>query len=341
MVPFLFLYNTYTNKYILNNMNSLQNYIYESLDNDLIMESGFWKKVGELLGFGTKKLGSAVKSWSNDLKQGFTTGQYLAAKSKDKNIKKAAKDETIGAEKSPEERHNALSKVANDFSKYDFSNYSDNDLGFVYYVYANLNLLSENLNKLNGKKIADLLKQQLEKYKVFDKAKKLYENTYLPKVEKSGQADQLGNDNKENIESKDNSTLGISNDGETTTVSPEQETNAIKNEIKDDNDFFAPLAKAAGIDGKQLVETIKSFINKSWKHIEQDDKGNAVLKWNKEFSNTMGLKGDNFDEVAVKGVAAIVCGVCILNHKSLTQNLIDKINPNALRAKDILAFASK
>ena len=42
-------------------MKTLQNYIYEeSLDNDILITEGFWKKLGSLFGFSTKKLSNSM-----------------------------------------------------------------------------------------------------------------------------------------------------------------------------------------------------------------------------------------------------------------------------------------
>ena len=91
-------------------MKSLQNYVYEesliidemTIDEALITE-GFWKKLGEKFGFGVKKLGQAMKSWKSELRDGFTLGQYLAAKSNDGEIKKTIKAQSTAAEKGTKE----------------------------------------------------------------------------------------------------------------------------------------------------------------------------------------------------------------------------------------------
>ena len=91
-------------------MKSLQNYVYEesliidemTIDEALITE-GFWKKLGEKFGFGVKKLGKAMKSWKSELRDGFTLGQYLAAKTSNSEIKKAIKRQAAAAEKGPKE----------------------------------------------------------------------------------------------------------------------------------------------------------------------------------------------------------------------------------------------
>ena len=180
----------------LNSMKTLTDYIiseslvFENAAGEIISE-GFWKKLGSIFGFSTEKIAKTMTNWSDDLKKGFTTGQYIAAKSKDKEVKKSAEEEAKATEKSPEERLKQLHKVANQFSNYDLSDYEndENGLGFIYYVYRNLDLLADNLNKLNEKKSAEKLKERMEKYKVFDKAQKIYEKQYLPKIEKADVAD--------------------------------------------------------------------------------------------------------------------------------------------------------
>ena len=64
--------------------------ILEDNDGNIIVE-GFWKKLGNFLGFGAgkmQKLSDKMQKWSDDFKNAFTVSQYMAAQSKQDNISK-------------------------------------------------------------------------------------------------------------------------------------------------------------------------------------------------------------------------------------------------------------
>ncbi len=110
--------------------------VFENANGEIILE-GFWKKLGSIFGYNTEKIAKTMSNWSDDLKRGFTTGQYIAAKSKNKDIKNAVEEEVQALEKSPEERLKQLHKVANEYSNYDLSEYEndENGLGYIYIMF--------------------------------------------------------------------------------------------------------------------------------------------------------------------------------------------------------------
>jgi hypothetical protein len=324
------------NIYILEELMILEN------SNGEIITEGFWKKLGSIFGFSTEKVAKTMQKWSDDLKKGFTTGQYIAAKSKDKEVKKAAEEQAQAAEKGSKE---LLKKVKFEVQRlmkvWDHIESPDHALS----QWNQLKNLSEQENDNEGKQLAEKFKGIIDKK--FPDGGKQYEKI-SQKIEKAGVDDgpkDEKSNNKENTNDsegqpkidpkKDSSNIGTTDDNKPAEVTPEQQDNAIKDTIKDDTDFYSPLAKAAGIDGNTLKDGVSKFINKAWKEAVKDENGNAVLKWKNGSIEGQKNMQDNLEDNIVKGLSAILCGIMIIKNKSLMQGVYDVIDPEGRGKEEI------
>jgi hypothetical protein len=227
-------------------MKSLKDYVYKEsyeFNDDLLITEGFWKKLGSLLGFSSNKLGAAMKNWGSDLKSGFTTGQYIAAKSKDKDVKNAAKEQAEAAEKSPKE---LLEKVKLEVQRLmkviDKIDIPDHALS----QWNQLKTLSKQEKDEEGTKLAEKFKGIIDKR--WPDGGKDYEKI-SKKVEKAGVADGP----------KEEGEKGEGEDAEAKEANKQAAEEATET-IKDNVDLFKQLAKAAGINGEGLRDYVAKYV---------------------------------------------------------------------------------
>ena len=327
-------------------MKRLNEYILEqSFDIDqIILEGKFWDKVKKILGFDKKKVAKTMNNWGDDLKTNFTTGQYIAAKSKDKEIKKAGEEMAKAAENGNEELYKEIFNKVEYFVKKVNAAADQMLLPFMNH-YQLLRDLSNDLNKDDGKQLAEKFKKLIdEKWpdggKDYDKEKNKVEKSPAsegPQGEESNNKENTNNsEGQPKIDpKKDSSNIGTTDDNKPAEVTPEQQDNAIKDTIKDDTDFYSPLAKAAGIDGNTLKDAVSKFINKAWKEAVKDENGNAVLKWKNGSIEGQKNMQDNLEDNIVKGLSAILCGIMIIKNKSLMQGVYDVIDPEGRGKEEI------
>ena len=283
-------------------MKSLTNYIieeslvFENINGEIIFE-GFWKKLGSIFGFSTEKVAKTMQNWSDDLKKGFTTGQYIAAKSKDKEVKKAAEEQAQAAEKGSKE---LLEKVKFEVQRlmkvWDDIKLPDHSLS----QWNQLKSLSEKENDNEGKQLAKKFKELIDKK--FPDGGKEYEKVSL-KIEKAG-VDE-GPKTNENSE-KDNTNSEVSKE--------------IKNEttdtIKENNDLLTPLAKKADIDGNIL----RNFVS---------------AKLRKTLDEKIGKKGTResvqkaLGEDVILGTCIMVLGALITKDEAKIKAISEQIGSNA------------
>jgi len=295
-------------------MKSLTNYIieeslvFENINGEIIFE-GFWKKLGSIFGFSTEKVAKTMQNWSDDLKKGFTTGQYIAAKSKDKEVKKAAEEQAQAAEKGSKE---LLEKVKFEVQRlmkvWDDIKLPDHSLS----QWNQLKSLSEKENDNEGKQLAKKFKELIDKK--FPDGGKEYEKVSL-KIEKAG-VDE-GPKTNENSE-KDNTNSEVSKE--------------IKNEttdtIKENNDLLTPLAKKADIDGNIL----RNFVS---------------AKLRKTLDEKIGKKGTResvqkaLGEDVILGTCIMVLGALITKDEAKIKAISEQIGSNAEELKNKLAKYEK
>jgi len=308
----------------------VDNLLLENANNEIIVE-GFWKKLGQFFGFVPTKIAKAAQGWSKDLQTGFTTGQYLAAKSKDKDAKNAAEKQAKAAQKGSKALLVATKAEVQRLMKvFDRIKLVDYSFG----QYKQLLILSDELNDKEGTDLAKDFKKMIDKK--FPDGGEGYEKE-LEKVKKSGAVDQLANqkDDKEKgdqPEGKGDANIGLTKDGEPAQVTSDQEKEAINNDIKEDVDFFKPLAQETGLKGEEISSMIQELINNSLKEKVEDKKGNKTYKWKVD---TKGFQSKNEDKL-VKGLAAIICGLVMINHKGMNEAVTSKLIDLGFKKQDYI-----
>lgn len=326
--------------YIIKNriiMKTLTQFIYEGSltyesffdNNDNLITEGFWAKIKAALGIAsTDELNELrnmlAKIDDKELSNDITTMQTVAAVSKDPKIKELANKTLRSLAKcdSVEEVINELIKVSENVIKNNNIKHSPATLVKI------KNILAEQKGNKKALKTAKALGEWLQKEfpNTIEKAETEVKNI-TKKVEKSGIGDpkNIKPKKKNNTESvsasDDNSTLGISKDGEPEVVSQEQETAAVTDIIKDDIEFFKPLAEATNVNADQMRESIVNLINKSLKEQSKDKEGNIVYKWKVD---TKGFKTKNEPNL-IKGLAAILSGIVLINHKGMSEKIVDTL----------------
>lgn len=284
-------------------MKSLTDYIikeslvFENANGEIILE-GFWKKLGSIFGFSTKKVAKTMSNWSDDLKRGFTTGQYIAAKSKDSKVKKAAEEQTRAAEKGSKE---LLEKVKLEVQRlmkvWDRIELPEHSLS----QWNQLKSLSEKENDNEGKQLAEKFKGLIDKK--FPDGGKEYEEI-SSKIEKAG-VDE-GPSSEENSENADNGNTNVN----------KEVTNETTDAIKENKDLLSPLAKKAGVDG----EVLRNFVS---------------AKLRKTLDENVGKKGTReavqkaLGEDVILGTCIMVLGALITKDEAKIKAISEQIGSNA------------
>lgn len=288
--------------------------IFENANGEIITE-GFWKKLGSALGFSSEKVSKTMKNWKDDLKRGYTTGQYLAVKSKDKEIKKDAEEQAKAAEKGSKELLDRTKLTVQRLMK-EIKNLKYMD--FCWSQYVQLTKLSEQENDNEGKELAKKFKGAIDKK--WPDAESNYDKVEQ-KIEKAGvdegpKGESNGKENTDQPKSDEKADLGGGDKDNPNgqAVSSEQQKNAINNDIKENVDFFKQLAQESGLKGEDISGMIQGLINTSFK--EQDKDGN----WKWKIKNAHGIFGtEEQEQKFVKGLGAILCGAVIINHSAMTE----------------------
>lgn len=329
-------------------MKTLKQFIYEGSityesffdsNNELITE-GFWAKIKAALGIAStdeiNELRSMLAKMDNkELSDDITTIQTVAAVSKDPKIKELANKTLRRLAKcdSVEEVIDELIKVSEDVIKNNKIKHSPATLVKI------KNILAEQKDNKKALKTAKALSEWLKREfpdtieKAETEVKKI-----TKKVEKSGIGDPKNikpkkkNKTGSSSKSNDKSTLGVSKDGEPEAVTSEQEKEAVTDVIKDDIEFFKPLAAEAKMDANQMRESIVNLINKSLKDKSEDKEGNTIYKWKVD---TKGFSSKNEPNL-IKGLGAILSGVMIINHKGMSEKIIDTLIGLGFSKNDIL-----
>ena len=281
------------NQYIIDIEESL---VFENANGEIILE-GFWKKLGSLFGYNTAKVAKTMANWSDDLKKGFTTGQYIAAKSKDENIRKAAKEEAQAAEKGSKEllktvklEVHRLMKIIKDLS---IPDYSLNQ-------WDKLKNLSEQENDNEGIELAKKFKEIIDKK--WPDGEKEYEKI-SSKIEKAGVDD--GPKSNENSENTDTGNTKVS----------KEVTNETTDTIKENTDLLTPLAKKANVDGKVLRNFVSAKLRKTLGKIGEKGTREAVQK--------------ALTEDVILGTCIMVLGALITNDEAKIKAISEQIGSNA------------
>lgn len=299
--------------------------------NDELIAEGFWNKVGNILGYGAKKLTNAFNDAKDGFKDSFASGQLFAAKSKDNDTKETAKElaDSVTQSNSTDE---ALENLAKKTKKL-LSNKSRIVSPEV--LISVKGCFSSYPEKKISKEIISLIDKYLEKHHP-DKKEKAAETvqTLNKKVKDAGVNGKSSKKSKKGGEktSTNKSSLGVSKEGEAEAVTAKQEKAAVTDVIKNDIEFFKPLAAEAKMDADQMRESIVNLINKSLKEPSKDKEGNTVYKWKVD---TKGFQTKNEPNL-IKGLGALLSGVIMINHKGMSEKIIDTLIGLGFSKSDIL-----
>lgn len=286
-------------------MKKFNEYINEELifteNNEDIITEGFWKTVGSIFGFNTKKISKSMKNWSDEMKRGFTIGQYVAAKSNNKNVKDAYTKISQAAEEGKEKLYNSFKDIGKKWIK----NLKDVTADAAMNVYVNLKQSSEEFKDDEGKQLAEQLSKEIKNQ--YPDAEKTYKEA-ANKVIKSGQIDKIQNDDQSNKEVQ---------------KEVNQETT---DTIKENKDLLTPLAKEAGIDGKKL----RNFVATQLRKTLGKDQENIKKKGSREaVQNALG-------EEVILGTCIMVLGALITKDDVKIQEISKLINSSSEELKNKL-----
>lgn len=327
-------------------MKTLTQFIYEGSityesffdNNDNLITEGFWAKIKAALGIAStdelNELRSMLAKMDNkELSNDIITMQTVAAVSKDPKIKELANKTLRSLAKcdSVEEVIDELIKVSEDVIKNNKIKHSPATLVKI------KNILAEQKDNKKALNTAKALGKWLKtNFPDIEKAEKQVNNVE-EKIDKSGigktkNIQPKTNDNAESSNADGNEpTLGTSEDGKDKNVTPEQQKEAVTDVIKDDIEFFKPLAEATNMNADQMRESIINLINKSFKEKTEDKKGNTVYKWKVD---TKGFRQKDEPNL-IKGLAAILSGIVLINHKGMSENVINTLTELGFSKDDI------
>lgn len=293
-------------------MKNLNTYILEELmilenSNGEIITEGFWKKLGSLFGYNAEKVAQTMQKWSDDLRNGFTTGQYIAAKSKDKEVKKAAEEQAQAAEKGSKELLDKVKfEVQRLMKNMDYIEIPDHCMS----QWNQLKNLSEQENDDEGKQLAEKFKGIIDKK--FPDGGKEYEKI-SQKIEKAG-VDEGPKDEKSNTNDKGNDEVKKEIKQETTET------------ITDNKDLLTPLAKEAGVDGK----TLRNFVGTQLRKTLGEDQEKIKKKGTREAVQK--ALGEN----VILGTCVMVLGALITKDDTKIQEICKQLQTTSEELKNKL-----
>jgi hypothetical protein len=328
---------TLTNYIISNNIYSDFN---ECLDDDLniIDEGKLGDTIAKFLGVSNMDRRTYSDIWGKDKesKKDMATAQVISAAEKDPELKKIA-EKTFKRLENCNSKEEAIQELI-DWAE---SIIRSGDIPTPNMPIAVRNVLRDQKDNKNAIQTAKELDSFLDK-KFPKKLKQVEKNIEKieSNVEKNDAFKKLADDSVSSGDEKpssDNSTLGITDDGEGEAVTPKQEEEAVEDTITDDKNFFLPLAKEAGVDGNSLRDAIVGLINDSLKNKTTDKDGNTVYKWK---TDTKGFQTKNEGKL-IKGLGAVLCGLMMINHKGMNEKIVDVLIDTGFSRNDYLNNLTK
>lgn len=320
-------------EYLLQESNENLDLFIESADNDYILiEEGFWNKLGKIVGKGATKAKEAIGDFSDGFKTTFTTVNTVGAQSKDNETLKMLKklNSRVADASSEKEAYLILKDEAEILIK-DIDNINKPN-----YMISVKNLLLTS-DDAACKKAAENLEKAIEE-KFGKKAKAVEEKVEKlnKKIEKSNIVPKSSKNNKgkkgDQPKSKKSASLGLSDKGEEKATSAKQEKKAIEKEIKSDQTFFASMAKEANIDAQTLRDSVVGLINNALKEEVVDKDGKKIYKWKKD---TKGFQAKNEDNL-IKGLACMFCGLSMINHKTINEKVVEILIDTGFSRQDYI-----
>ena len=230
-----------------------------------------------------------MSNWSDNEKIGYTSSQYIATKSKDKAIRKAAQKQAEAAATSKKE---LLKSVKDEVNRLDKVLKQIKEPEYCLKQYQLLKTLSNEEGDVDGQKQDNRIKKRLDN-KFGDEIDKAEEN--IDKIETKIEKNNIDNGPKDDT-IKDNGEL----------------KDQVTDEIKDNNEMLRPLAKKAGIDGNTLLNFVVTQLSSL--------KSNATrTKSNKEKA-----KQELGDDI-ILGTSIMICGAIITKDAEKLKIICDHI----------------
>lgn len=307
-------------------------------DGDTILCEGFWDKLGGILGKGVAKVKTAMSNFSQAFSNALTTANVVAAQTKDSDLKKMIGNlnDKLSNATSEKEAITLLKAEADKVLtaiKRDKIQTPDYAISLKHVLKAvegdpECTELAEKLSKAIDKKFSTDA-EKVEK-KVEATEKKVKKSDIVPSEKKSNKKDKDDKKDKDTKKAKGKATIGA--DEEDATVTKKQEKNAVQNEIKEDKTFFETIAKNAELDAVILRDSIVGLINNALKEEVVERDGKTVFKWKKD---TKGFQSKNEDKL-IKGLASIFCGLAMINHKAINEQVLEILISTGFSRKDYI-----
>ncbi len=291
-------------------MKTFNEYIIEQsfVNDETYINEGLLQKI---LGFFGKKsaqlktLQKNIKDWPKDLKRSYWTNKAISLELGKKNneIKKFDDKQTQLLMKGnvKEVIKNYIEKSQDIINNPD--DYKNVDSKYIVGIYDQLKKFGTDLNNNDATKESENLA-------------KVIKNNWSNGIEAY----------KKDLAAAENTDSESSGNNEDTTAQQEQEST--KNVMDNDKQFFDTLQKAANINTDSLRDSIVGLLNKSFKEEVEED-GQKVWKWKKETKLNNSWYANN-EETTVKGLASIVSGLMIINHKGISKVLLDALSAEGL-----------
>jgi hypothetical protein len=307
---------------------------------NIIDEGKLGDSIAKLLGVSNMDHRTFADIWGKDTesKKDMATAQVVAAAEKDPELKKIAQ-KTFKRLENCESKEEAIKELI-EWAEGIIRN--GDGIKIPSLAIAVRNILKDQTDNKDALKTAKELDAWLNKKfpkdtKKTEKNIQKIEDTVAKTDEFKKLASDPDSEETGEEEKTDNSTLGITDDGEGKAVTPEQEEEAVSDTITDDKNFFIPLAKEAGIDGNNLRDAIIGLINDSLKNKTTDKDGNTVYKWK---TDTKGFQTKNEGKL-IKGLGAVLCGLMMINHKGMNEKIVDVLIDTGFSRNDYLNNLTK
>ena len=265
-----------------------------------------WKSMKSM--YTTKAVDNLNKLDNPKLRNGMAVTAGISSELKDKEVQKEIKDTLDNAE-SEDDYEKSLIKIG----KKTLENLPDNP-SFPLSIAATLNEFDSKEAKTLAKKLDEAIKEKYEDKEIKKSA------AGIKKTSEKIQSELFkGNEKRTKTEGK-KARLGLGKTEEDTApTTDEQQKNAIRNIMLDNEDLFKILVNDSGVKANKLLQIINNFILETLK--EKDSSGKqTVYKW-KDTNIIENLS----DEVLVKSIAYIITGLEMFPSDKLREEVISEL----------------
>ena len=242
------------------------------------------------------------------LRNGMAVTAGISSELKDKEVQKEIKD-TLDNSESEDDYEKSLIKIG----KKTLENLPDNP-SFPLSIAATLNEFDSKEAKTLAKKLDEAIKEKYEDKEIKKSA------AGIKKTSEKIQSELFkGNEKRTKTEGK-KARLGLGKTEEDTApTTDEQQKNAIRNVMLDNEDLFKILVNDSGVKANKLLQIINNFILETLKEKDSSDK-QTVYKW-KDTNIIENLS----DEVLVKSIAYIITGLEMFPNDKLREEVISEL----------------